>query len=147
MTDEMSVLTVYAGKDCYALPIEHVVEVAAMMEFSPLPEAVPELLGVVNRHGDVLPLVDFRQVMGHQAPPVDAQSLFVVVQHENLLVGLVVDAIQHVTTIPSRMADWTNATSPYVRGIMSHEDRLIKVVAVPPFVEAYVSDGTTRQKG
>jgi purine-binding chemotaxis protein CheW len=67
--DRQPVLTFTLGDGIYALPIEEVIEVAAMVELIPLADAPPEILGMVNRHGEIMPVLDLRQVFKQPAPP------------------------------------------------------------------------------
>jgi purine-binding chemotaxis protein CheW len=48
----------------YAMPVEHVLEVADIGRVRAVPRARPELLGVWNRRGRILPVVDLAQLLG-----------------------------------------------------------------------------------
>ncbi len=136
------------GEQVYALPITHVVEVAAMVAHQPVMSADPALIGMVNRHGSALLLLDLRQVMGKPTPPITAQTLFIVATDSHgsadtsPLIGLVVDAVIQViyTTAPAALPDGL----AYIHGVVSHDGELIQVVNVQPLLKAYlpaVSEG------
>ena len=59
------------ASETYAMPVEHVLEVADFGQVRAIPRARPELLGVWNRRGRILPVVDLAQLLGiaHTAPP------------------------------------------------------------------------------
>jgi purine-binding chemotaxis protein CheW len=48
----------------YAMPVEHVIEVADLGPLRAVPGARPELLGVRNIRGHVLPVVDLALLLG-----------------------------------------------------------------------------------
>ena len=59
------------ASETYAMPVEHVLEVADFGQVRAIPRARPELLGVWNRRGRILPVVDLAQLLGiaQTAPP------------------------------------------------------------------------------
>lgn len=107
MTDPasfVSVLTFRLDRQEYALPVDEVVEVAALMELTRIADSVPELLGIANRHGTALPVLDLRRVLDAPLAPLDATTLFIVGSHDGQMVGLVVDEVQQVEYIPAEIA-------------------------------------------
>lgn len=136
-TNDLAVLTFRLGSQQYALPIDEVVEVAVMVERTQLSGVRPEILGVINRHGEPLLLLDLRAVFGHEAPTVDASTLFIVTKHNAKLVGLVVDEIQQVEYLPVKSLS-SNTTAQYIRGVISHRSRLMQIVAMEPLLTAYL---------
>ncbi len=133
-----AILTFSLGAQLYALPIEDVVEVAAMVERTIVPDARPELLGVVNRRGQILPLLDLRLVFHQPAAPVTSATLFIVASHADKLVGLVVDEVQQVEYIPA--AEKTRTSAKIIRGMISHKEQLIQIIALPVIMATYLSD-------
>ena len=131
------ILTFALGEQYYAIVIEAVVEVAAMVELISTTDARPELLGIANRHGEVLPVLDLRLVMKSKASPIDEWTLFVVAIHEGKSVGLVVDEVQQVEYIPAAQVHESSASGKYIHGIISYKQRLIQLVALGPLIADY----------
>ena len=52
------------ASESYAMPVEHVLEVADIGAVRAVPRARPEVLGVWNRRGRILPVVDLAQLLG-----------------------------------------------------------------------------------
>ena len=50
--------------ETYAMPVEHVLEVAEIGLVRAVPRARPEMLGVWNLRGQILPVVDLAQLLG-----------------------------------------------------------------------------------
>lgn len=105
------------GGQQYGISVDDMLEVAAMVRLTPLPAAPPAVLGVVNRHGAVIPLLDLRACLGRPAPPPDLNSLFIVVRSPAYVAGLVVDDILEVTALPGEIRHPPGQGGPYVRGM------------------------------
>lgn len=126
--DRIPILTFELGDALYGLFIDYVVEVAAMVHYAPIADARPELLGLVNRHGQVLPLIDLRLVFGLSAPPIDAHVLFIVAMYEGNLVGLVVDVVNQVQYIHSSTLKVAPGGSRWVEQVASYGGKLLQVI-------------------
>jgi purine-binding chemotaxis protein CheW len=70
--------------------VERVLRAAAV---SPLPKASSMVLGVVNVHGRVLPVVDLRRRLGLSAQELDPDQHFVITRTAQFPVIVLVDAI------------------------------------------------------
>jgi len=55
---------VIAGGEHYALPVDQVLEISELGEIAPVPGAPPEVMGVRNLRGQVIPVVDLATVLG-----------------------------------------------------------------------------------
>jgi purine-binding chemotaxis protein CheW len=131
------VLTFQLGSETFAVSIDDVLEVAAMVQLTPLPEAPPEVLGVVNRHGEVMTIVDLRRVLGQADPmPITIQSLFIVFQVNGKRLGGVVDAVLGVSYIDPAAAKITPSAT-WIRGIMKQDDDLFKVFVAEKLIDTY----------
>ena len=53
--------------EAYAMPVEHVLEVAELGRVEAVPGARPELLGIRNLRGQILPVVDLARLLGRAA--------------------------------------------------------------------------------
>ncbi len=137
--NSLPILTFSIGGQFYALSIDEVVEVAAMVELAAMPGAPPELLGIADRHGSPLSVVDLRKVFGAPVGIIEASTLFVVASLGSRKIGLVVDEVQQVEYIPFDHVGYTLAAGKYIRGIISYKERLIQMIALPPLLGVYVS--------
>ncbi len=129
--DAIPILAFYVGEQAYALRISDVLEVAAMVELLPMPQAAPEVLGLANRHGEVLPLLDMRLLMGVPQQQVTANTFFVVVEHEEQRLGLVVDQINLVKYFAAH--DFQRVpSSAYVKSIVNDGGTILQIIEVAP---------------
>jgi purine-binding chemotaxis protein CheW len=143
-TDRLPILTFRLGEQVYALLISEVVEVEAMVERIPVLNAPPEILGLVNRHGTILPLLDLRIVFNQPAAPVTSASFFIVAAYHQQEIGLVVDTVLQVDYVNSIQLENASASGEYIRGIISSRMELIPVIALEPLIATFLAN---RQSG
>jgi purine-binding chemotaxis protein CheW len=122
----------------YALPVDDVVEVAALVELTRVTGSAPEVLGVANRHGTVLPMLDLRQVLDTPDSPLDATTLFIVGRHDDQMLGLVVDEVQQVEFIPLASAHKSSTSGRHIRGIISYKQRMLQIIDLASLVNEYL---------
>lgn len=127
----LPLLTFRLGERRYALLIEDVVEVAAMVDMLSIPAERTEVAGYVNRRGSILPLLDLRTVFKQPQTPITSASVFIVVAGGNQQIGLVVDAVEQVEYVDALQLSDTMASNPYLHGIISHQDDMISIIALP----------------
>lgn len=80
----------------YGLPIESVHEVLAEAEIEPVPGAAPQVLGLINRRGAVLTVIDLRRQLGLADTATAASAAVVIFESGDERFGLQVDAIAPV---------------------------------------------------
>lgn len=129
------------GEQRYALRIEDVIEVASMVELMKIPTALPEIIGIANRHGTPLPMLDLRQVFGHAHVEITATTLFVVAQSKDVqMIGLVVDMIHQVEYIENVQLNLTSGAGKFIHGIINSNNILTQVVDIEMLLKVYFSD-------
>jgi len=143
--DQIPVLTFMVGDKQFALFIEYVVEVAAMVQYSHVADSTPFLLGMVNRHGQVMPLIDLRIVFDLDSPVIDTNILFIVAQHDNILVGLVVDAVNQVEYIHQGDLRVAPGGGRWIDQVASYHDDLLQIVNLPAVVTHLLPETLTAQ--
>jgi purine-binding chemotaxis protein CheW len=84
----------------YALPVGDVVEVVSMVALAHMPESPAWLAGMLNLRGRVAPVVDLRLRLGFAAPPITLDTPVIVAQSGDRPVGLIVDEVTEVLTLP-----------------------------------------------
>jgi len=96
-----------------------------------VPNAPNYVRGVINLRGTVIPVLDMAVKMGNQASEKTNESRIVVAEFEEILFGVLVDAVREVRTIheaqvESGMSNDVGIGKDYVLGVAKLEDgRLI----------------------
>lgn len=83
--------------DLYALPIEGITEVMALIAVKKLPDMPADWLGVANIRGTVTPVIDLRLRLGLPAPTPDLSAPLIVVHNEKKQAAFLVDMIDHIS--------------------------------------------------
>src|ERR1700722_4421431 len=80
----------------YAFPIARVKEIANALEVVPLPHAPPEVVGVADYRGEVVPVIDLRTRFGLPVAESTRKSKWIVVDVAGRPAALIVDAVTDV---------------------------------------------------
>ncbi|HUZ83919.1 MAG TPA: chemotaxis protein CheW [Gaiellales bacterium] len=114
------------ASECYAIPVEHALEVADLAEVAAIPGARPELLGVRNLRGQILPVVDLARLL--RIPRSGPPGRLLVTQAGDLQAGLAVDEVCDV----GELGDPTEETeSELLLGATLTDGELVGVLDVP----------------
>lgn len=81
----------------YGLYAEHVVEIITSHAITHLPRVPDYVRGIINLRGQIIPIVDIRLRLGR---PAREDCCIVVVDVDDSLVGILVDAVEKMVGIP-----------------------------------------------
>jgi purine-binding chemotaxis protein CheW len=85
----------------YALALDAVERALPMVAVSPLPEAPPVALGVVNVHGRIVPVLDLRALSGLPPRAAAASDRLLLVRRRAHTVAIPVDEVVGVERLPA----------------------------------------------
>lgn len=121
----------------YALPLTAVERVLRMVEVSPLPKAPAIVLGVVNYHGRVIPVIDLQRRFGLPARSYGLSSSLVVARTERRTLALPVDEVLGVQEVASEIVSPPATVCPgigLVVGIAALPDGVLFIHDVDTFL-------------
>jgi purine-binding chemotaxis protein CheW len=114
---------VLAGGEHYAVPVERVIEATEVGDLTPVPGAPPEVLGVRNLRGAVVPVIDLRRLLRISAT--EPVGRIVVAEHGERRAGLAVESIVAVDELPDATEQ---APSRLLRGAALMDGQLVGVL-------------------
>lgn len=88
------------GKEMFGIKIQFVTEIVGMQKIVGLPEAPDYVKGVINLRGIVIPVIDMGSKLGKTQAEYTNRTCIVVIEIMELSVGLIVDRVEEVITIP-----------------------------------------------
>jgi purine-binding chemotaxis protein CheW len=93
-------LTFTIGKVCYGLDIRTVTEIIGLQGITPIPDVPDYVRGVINLRGKVIPVMDVRARFKLETQKYHDRTCIIVIEVDDASVGLVVDAVSEVLSIP-----------------------------------------------
>ena len=113
----------------FALRLEDVDRVLRAVEVTPLPEAPPIVLGVVNIQGRVIPAINLRRRCRLPERPIDLADQFVIAHTQDRVVALIVDTAEIEQFPPTAIipADNVVPESDFVRSVVKDKSGMILV--------------------
>jgi purine-binding chemotaxis protein CheW len=137
-------LTFGVSGEEYGIGISYVTEVVGIQRIMEVPDVPHFIKGVINLRGKVIPVMDVRLRFGIEAVDYNERTVIIVLDINNVLVGLVVDYVSEVLEIPAanidkpaQLAGTHNETS-VVLGYGKREEQVVILLDI----EKLVSDQT-----
>ena len=129
-----------AGEE-FAVDILAVHEINRMMALTRVPQSPPEVEGVVNLRGRIIPVVDLRRRFGMAQADHTDQSRIVVVEIRERVIGFIVDRVHEVLRIHSSIVDTgahiaCSIDSDFIAGVGKLDDRLLILLDLSKLFEA-----------
>jgi purine-binding chemotaxis protein CheW len=106
----------------YALPVERVLEVSELGTLTPVPGSSPQIIGVCNLRGNVVPVMALASMLGLVAQESDR---IVVAELGERRAGLAVDAVIDVGELPDASEQ---VDSPYLSGAALVDGLLVGIL-------------------
>lgn len=97
---EIQVACFSLDNDLYAVDIMRIKEIIRPQKLTPLPQAPSFIDGIINLRGAVIPVVDMRKRFGMPARELTASTRLLIVRLSSQTLGLVVDDVTEVITVP-----------------------------------------------
>ncbi|HWQ79381.1 MAG TPA: chemotaxis protein CheW [Anaerovoracaceae bacterium] len=99
-TQKNRFLTFAVGKEIYGIEIMHVTEIIGIQNITAVPELPEYLKGIINLRGKIIPVMDVRLRFKKEAKKYDDRTCVIVIDVEEGPIGLIVDNVSEVLTIP-----------------------------------------------
>ncbi len=121
------------NQEYYGLPIEKVISIEKIGEITRIPNAPDYIKGVINLRGEVIPVVNLKKKLNIGDNELNTNSRIIVVNEDEMVVGLVVDFSSEVLEIDREDIDKPPETKDnqlieYISGIGKTSDRLIIIL-------------------
>ncbi|NEO39224.1 MAG: purine-binding chemotaxis protein CheW [Moorea sp. SIOASIH] len=96
---ECHYLTFSLNNSLYGVSTVYVEEIFFLPELTPIPEAYPDIVGVINLRGEILPVMDLNLSFSYQSPGYCLTDSVVVLKSEKVRVGIIVNEVYEVKNI------------------------------------------------
>lgn len=127
---QLQLVTFEVAGEEYAVDILTVQEINRMMPLTRVPQSPPQVEGVINLRGRIIPVLDLRTRFGIAKGDQTEHSRIIVVQIHGRVLGFIVDRVHEVLRIPSSIVEPApemicSIDSEFVQGVGKLEDRLL----------------------
>ncbi|MGM0806313.1 MAG: chemotaxis protein CheW [Bacillota bacterium] len=134
-TQTLKIVVITAGVEQYGLPIEHVASIERVLDITPMPEMPSDVLGIIHLRGNVIPIIDFGQLIGKGKTEITDQTRIVILQNEESFLGLLTEAATDVMDIEADSiqspGSFRSKEDSLINGVSKQDDHLIIVLNCP----------------
>ena len=137
MSDVTDLVVFRLDDQRYALPLLAVDRIVHAIEITPLPNAPPIVLGVIDLHGDVVPVLNVRRRFRLPERSIRLTDQFLVARTAGRTVALVIDDALGVTRRPRSAVTDSSQIVPgldYVQGVVKLDDGLVLIHDLEKFL-------------
>ncbi len=123
------------AEESYGVSIAAVNTIIRLPEITQVPHTATYVRGVINLRGVIVPVIDVRVRFGLPAAVAAKATRIMVVEHQNMLIGMIVDTVSETLRLPMAAIEplsplITSTDARYLRGVGKLEDRLIILLAL-----------------
>ena len=122
-------LTFHLGSEDYGIAIRNVIEIIGIQKITEVPDTPNYVKGVINLRGKVIPIMDMRLRFHMPEKAYNERTCVIVIQVEDIVVGLVVDTVSEVVSIPEKDVEETfnhrlDKSCTFIQGMGKIEDQI-----------------------
>lgn len=135
LEQQIIVVTFQLGTQTYALPLAPVRQIIEMVKITPLPQVSQIIVGVINFHGELVPVISMRRLFELEEIPLELHTPIILVNISEHLVGLIVDKVLDVLEEPAdQVVDPNNillkelGETPLLQGLIHTKDGSILIL-------------------
>jgi len=135
--EERQYITFKIARSKYGIDVMKVREVLYLISITEIPNKLSYMKGVIDLRGEVVPVIDARIKFNLSEQDYDDDTVIIIIEYEDVLVGLVVDSVSDVIRISSldikesnQFSSETDIENDYIRGIARFEEELIIILDI-----------------
>lgn len=128
--EQLQLVTFAIGDEEFGVDILVVQEINRMLQITQVPQSPPDVMGVINLRGRIIPVYDLRTRFG--MPPADQneESRIIVADVADHALGFIVDRVSEVLRMDRSVVEpapqmASSIDSDYIEGVGKLEDRLL----------------------
>jgi len=128
-------LTFIIDDDLYGINLLCIEEIITLKKVAKLPGLPEYVLGVINLRGMIIPVIDFRILIGIKPRPFDNHTVIIIVEFNKKVIGILVDTVCDIfystedLSMPPEFSG--NIKTDYIKGLaQKHEDSNEMVIVI-----------------
>ena len=135
---ERTFLQFRVADSVYGIPVTGVIEIIRMVAFQPIPNPAPDLLGMINLRGRVIPVFDLSRTLGAGERPLSLRMYIVIADIAGEAIGVVVDDVLDVVAVPADQYQVSRAIGggdSFTAGVARVDSDLLTVLNLAPLLD------------
>jgi purine-binding chemotaxis protein CheW len=105
-------------------------EIVRVPEVTPVPDMPPFIRGVINLRGRIVPVIDLSKRLKLEGMPLSKSSRILILEVENKVIGLLVDAVTEIVGIPPESVEpppeiVSSISAEYLIGVGKLPEKLV----------------------
>ena len=134
-SDGHQFLTFFLGDEVYGIEILRVQEIKGYTAVTHIPNTPEFIKGVLNLRGTIVPIIDLRLKFRMDSKEYDKTTVIIVVELSNRVMGIVVDAVSEVLSIPEKDVQPTpqfgsTVDVSFINGIGKSGEKLVTLLDI-----------------
>lgn len=122
VNERIEVVEFVLAYERYAVELRHIREICPLENLTPLPCAPAFVLGIINLRGEILSVIDIKKFFDLPEKGLTDLNKVIVLRSENMLFGILADAIPGVRRVPiadiqPSLPTLTDIREVYLRGV------------------------------
>lgn len=94
-----NMLSFLIDKERFAIPLDEVVRCVRAVAVTPVPDNLDMIHGVINYHGEIIPVINLRKRFSMKEKPLSVEDCFLIVAGTTGKLALVVDRFENVVNV------------------------------------------------
>ena len=132
-TTHFEFITFSAGGQSFCLEITQIREIRRWAPVTKLPHTPPDVLGVMNLRGAVIPIFDLASRFGLGRTAENERNVVIVAASGSTTIGLLVESVSEILSVEKDSIQETpdiksEATKHSILGVISVDDTMVRVV-------------------
>jgi len=120
--NENKYLTFFSADLVYGIPIENVVEIITNPTITSLPMVPPFVKGIINLRGQIVPIIDIRQVMNKPINEDISIACVIILEIDDISIGVLVDSVLQVINVQNKLSDPPAKNHTFISGMTNLSD-------------------------
>lgn len=139
------------GPEEFGIEVLKVQEIVRFVKPVKVPKAPECVDGVINFRGDIIPILNLRQIFGLESLKHDEFTVIIIVKSNEKTFGMIVDSVSDIITIPEANIQPSEFSSKgktkYLKAMVKLEDRLVLMLDLDKVVDFDKIEAALQQSG
>jgi purine-binding chemotaxis protein CheW len=115
-------LTFISAELVYGIPIDNVVEIITNPGITSLPMVPSYVKGIMNLRGQIVPIIDIRQIMNKPVNEDVAITCVIILEIDSISIGVLVDTVLQVINLTNKLSDPPSKNLDFINGMTNLSD-------------------------